>query len=264
VGDLHVTEWGDGEPAAVLVHGSLGWGEESWAAQRPLADGRRLLLPDRHGFGDSPGPDAGDWETDAVSVAALLPTGAHLVGHSYGGVVALLAAARRPEAVRSLCVIEPPALGLVRGKPAVEEVIRRVTAAREEARDPQDYVQRFLHGLGLPARAVPLNERALRAAASSWRERPPWEAEVPLERLARAPFPTLVVRGAWDEAPPDARRVGRAAFHAVCDVLEDALGARGATVAGVAHRVQRAGEPFNRLLVGFWAESRASTTAPRS
>jgi pimeloyl-ACP methyl ester carboxylesterase len=263
VGDLHVTEWGEGEPA-VLVHGSLGWGEESWAAQRPLAEGRRLLLPDRHGFGDSPGPDAGDWEADAASVAALLPAGAHLVGHSYGGVVALLAAARRPGAVRSLCVIEPTALGLVRGQPAVEEVIRRVTAAREEARDPQDYVRRFLRALGLPARTVRLNERALRAAASSWRERPPWEAEIPLESLAGASFPTLVVRGAWDEAPPDARRVGRAAFYAACDALEGGLGARGATVAGVSHGVQRAGGPFNRLLLEFWTESRVPGQTPPS
>lgn len=94
---LHVTTWGDEGDTAVLVHGSLGWGEDTWAAKRPLAEEYRLLLVDRRGFGASPGPDAGDFEVDADAVAELIPDGAHLVGHSYGGVVALLAAARRPD-----------------------------------------------------------------------------------------------------------------------------------------------------------------------
>ena len=42
-------------------------------------------------------------------------------------------------------------------------------------------------------------------------ERPPWEAEIPVERLATAPFPKLVVSGAHN-----------AAFDAVCDALEEA------------------------------------------
>jgi pimeloyl-ACP methyl ester carboxylesterase len=119
---LNVTVWGDGEPA-VFVHGSFGWGEETWREQRPLADSHRLLLVDRRGFGGSPANGRVDFERDAEDVAELLADGAHLVGHSYGGVVSLLAAARKPHAVRSLTVIEPPALGLVRGNPAVEEFI---------------------------------------------------------------------------------------------------------------------------------------------
>src|SRR5438477_2435226 len=43
--DLHVTRLGDGPPA-VFVHGSFGWGEETWSAQRPLADDYELLLVD--------------------------------------------------------------------------------------------------------------------------------------------------------------------------------------------------------------------------
>ena len=106
---LNVTVWGDGEPA-VLVHGSFGWGEETWREQRPLAESYRLLLVDRRGFGGSPAHGRVDFERDAADVAELLEDGAHLVGHSYGGVVSLLAAARNPQAVRSLTVIEPPAL----------------------------------------------------------------------------------------------------------------------------------------------------------
>jgi pimeloyl-ACP methyl ester carboxylesterase len=249
---LHVTTWGEEGETAVLVHGSFGWGESAWAAQRPLADRYRLMLVDRRGFGSSPGPDAGDFEADAGSIAELLPSGAHLVGHSYGGVASLLAAARRPDAVRSLTVIEPPALGLVRGDDAVEEVIARVSAATREADDPQDYARRFFAALGLPVPTEALYGDALRAATSSWRERAPWEAEVDLESLRGALFPKLVVRGAWDVAPPEAQAIGRPAFHAVCDVLVEELGAESATIPGVAHSVQRAGEPLNERLRAFW------------
>jgi pimeloyl-ACP methyl ester carboxylesterase len=249
--DLHVTVWGDGDPA-LLVHGSLGWGEYAWAEQRPLAERYRLLLVDRHGFGASPGSDGGDFERDAEAVASLLPDRAHLVGHSYGGVAALLAAARRPEVVRSLAVLEPPALQLVRGRPEVEEFIGRVASAKADAADAEDYMRRFLMAFGFPPPAERLNEQALRAAESSWHERDPGEAEIPLDELAAASFPKLVVRGAWDLAPPEARRVGRVVFHAICDVLEERLGAEGAEIAGAAHSVQRAGPPFNERLEAFW------------
>ena len=58
----------------------------------------------------------------------------HLVGHSYGGVIALLAAARCLEAIRSLTVTEPPAFGLVRGQPEVEDWLAYVAACPTVAR----------------------------------------------------------------------------------------------------------------------------------
>jgi pimeloyl-ACP methyl ester carboxylesterase len=36
----------------VFVHGSFGWGEEAFHAQRELADEYELLLLDRRGYGD--------------------------------------------------------------------------------------------------------------------------------------------------------------------------------------------------------------------
>jgi pimeloyl-ACP methyl ester carboxylesterase len=248
---LHVTQWGDDGDVAVLVHGSFGWGEFSWSAQRPLADDYRLLLVDRRGFGASPGPDAGDFDVDAEAIAELFPDGAHVVGHSYGGVAALLAAARRPEAVRSLTLTEPPALGLVRGDAAVERFITRVGAAREQAADAKDFTDRFFAAFGLPPPPLTLEGDGLRAATSSWRERDPWEARIDLNALRDAPFPKLVVRGAWDTAPSEAE-AGRSALHAACDALVEGLDAQSATIPGVAHSVPRAGEPFNELLRAFW------------
>src|SRR5205807_3833549 len=124
--------------------------------QRPLAESYRLLLVDRRGFGGSPAHGRVDFERDAADVAELLGDGAHLVGHSYGGVVSLLAAARNPQAVRSLTVIEPPALGLVRGDAIAEQFIDAVQAARGQATDPSDYRVRFLSAFGLSAERAEL------------------------------------------------------------------------------------------------------------
>ena len=233
--DLHVDEWGDGA-RVVLVHGSMAAGRETWHDQRPLADNHQLVVLDRRSYGDSPDGD-GDFERDAGDVAELLDGGAHLVGNSYGGVVALLAAGLRPESVRSLTVVEPPALGLVRGREAVEEFIGRVDAARREASDGADYARRFIMSFGFDEPERRPAGRALRTATASWRERPRWEAAVPLARLE-----------------PTARRIGRAALHPVCDVLAEHARARTLTVPGTSHAAQR-GVVFNDELHAFWEEA---------
>lgn len=94
--DLHIVEWGTGEPV-VMVHGSFGWGEDTFGEQRPLSEQYRLLLVDPRGFGKSPSTKRVDFDSDADDIVDILPHGAHLVGHSYGGVVSLLAAARKPK-----------------------------------------------------------------------------------------------------------------------------------------------------------------------
>ena len=77
----------------VLVHGSVVGGRATWTAQRPLAREFELVVLERPGFPPNPPVDRVDFEADAQLVARLLEPGDHLVGHSYGGVVALLAAA---------------------------------------------------------------------------------------------------------------------------------------------------------------------------
>jgi pimeloyl-ACP methyl ester carboxylesterase len=248
---LNVTTWGTGDPA-VFVHGSFGRGDGTWRTQRPLASSYRLLLVDRRGFGDSPADGRVDFDRDADDVASLIDDEVHLVGHSYGGVVSLLAAARRREAVRSLTVIEPPALGLVRGNPAAEEFIARVEKAIEEATDPSDYQLRFREAFGFNAQREELTGADLQGARSSWHERPPWEAEIPLDQLRG--LRVLVVRGSWEDSPTHAREVGATALHAVCDVLERELEAESATL-GDAHNPQLLGAPFNDRLRAFWESS---------
>jgi pimeloyl-ACP methyl ester carboxylesterase len=230
---FHVRVSGSG-PRLVLVHGSVGNGGLTWGAQRELADRFTLVLLDRPGYPPNPPLEWIDFEVQAAQLAELLEPGDHLVAHSYGGVIALLAADER---VRSLTVNEPPAFGLARGDEAVEEFL----AAMDRApREPRAYLQHFLPLVGVsldvPARLSPSFEAATRAAMV---ERPPHEAEIPLERLRALPFPKLVVSGAHS-----------AALDAVADVLEAELPARRAVLPGAGHNVQRA-PGYNETLAAF-------------
>jgi pimeloyl-ACP methyl ester carboxylesterase len=117
--DLFVHAWGAGT-RVVLVHGSLATGADEWQAQRPLADdGFHLLAPDRRGYGQSPPAEGEDFLRDGDDIADLMGNGAHLVGHSYGGLGVMFAAARRPDATLSLTLLEPGAgVGAVSSSPA--------------------------------------------------------------------------------------------------------------------------------------------------
>jgi hypothetical protein len=42
-----------------------------------------------------------------------------------------------------------------------------------------------------------------------------------------------------------------AAFEALCDILEERLGAERAVLPGAGHSIQRLGESFNELLASF-------------
>jgi pimeloyl-ACP methyl ester carboxylesterase len=106
---------GDG-PALVLVHG-LGGTIENWRALAPpLAARHRVLVPDLPGHGSSGLLDEAD-HVDALAeavlaVAAVEGVGeAVWVGHSLGGVVALRAAALRPDAVRGLVLAAAAGIG---------------------------------------------------------------------------------------------------------------------------------------------------------
>jgi len=228
-------------PRLLFVHGSVLNGEATWNAQRPLAERFELVVPNRRGFPPGPEVERVDFDDEAVWLERFLEPGTHLVGHSYGGVIALLAAARRPELVRSLTVIEPPAFAVARGNPAVDEFVAGGERLwRSGPRDPEAFLRSFLRSVGAPDPPGRLTAALLQGARTLMVERPPWEADIPLDELAAAPFPKLVVSGGHS-----------AAFDAVCDVLEERLGALRAVLPGAGHGPQRLGEPFNELLASF-------------
>jgi len=226
----------------VLVHGSVMGGRGTWAAQRPLAERFELLVLDRPGFPPNPPVERIDFEADAALVAGLLEEGDHLVGHSYGGIVSLLAAASRPDVLRSLTVIEPPCTRVAAGVPEVDAFARAGIELYATARsgEPDEYLRRFLAAVGSefdpPSPLPPELERGARNLAI---ERGPWEADIPLAALAGTPFPKLVVSGAHLDA-----------YDVICDVLERELRAERIVLPGYGHAVQRHPD-FNDRLADF-------------
>jgi pimeloyl-ACP methyl ester carboxylesterase len=226
----------------VFVHGSVMNGRATWATQRPLAERFELLVLDRPGFPPNAPVQRVDFETDAMLVSELLQPGDHVVGHSYGGVISLLAAALRPKVLRSLTVIEPPATSVAAGDPVVDEFAGGGPAlfATAGSTDPETFLRRFLAAVGSTFDPPsPLPADLAQGAQALAVERGPWEAVIPLDVLAAAPFPKLVVSGAHHPA-----------FDAICDVLERELPAERALLPGFGHVAQLHPE-FNDRLTDF-------------
>jgi pimeloyl-ACP methyl ester carboxylesterase len=167
-------------------------------------------------------------------------------------VISLLAAALRPESVGSLTVIEPPATRVAIDDPEVAAFAAGGEALYASAQndDVETFLLRFLSAVGStfepPSPLPPDLEQGARALAV---ERGPWEAEIPLEALAAASFPTLVVSGAHHPA-----------FDAICDALERQLGAERIILPGFGHTAQRHPD-FNAHLTDF-VERASSSSSP--
>ena len=234
---MEVETVGEG-PRLVLVHGS--GGNSGWPAQRALAERYTLVMPTRSGYPPNPPLERIDFEDQAQELLAILEPGDHLLGHSYGGVVSLLAA--RSADLRSLVVSEPPAFGVARGDPTVETLIAELAPLFPTDLPPEEFLRRFVETVGAFGAynaPSPLPAELEASVRATMVERPPWEAELPLAELARAPFPKLVVSGGH-----------HAAFDAVCDALERALGAERAIISGAGHSIPRA-PGFNERLEEF-------------
>jgi pimeloyl-ACP methyl ester carboxylesterase len=239
---LDVTTLGSG-PRVVFVHGSVVGAATTWRHQRALSEHWTICLPDRPGFGNSPPLERGDFEAEAPLIAALLSDGAHLVGHSYGAVIALLAAALRPGAVRSLTVSEPGSLRVAAGNPEVDAMIAGGIEfyARRGELGPADFLRMFRANVNSAHRTPDeLPDELMRGARLLMHERPPWEVELPLEELARLPCAKLVISGGHSPA-----------FDAVCDSLALAIGARRSVISGRGHTIPSTGEAYNSCLHAF-------------
>jgi pimeloyl-ACP methyl ester carboxylesterase len=113
-------ERSDERPTVILAHGS-GASRKEWApVVATLADRYRVLTPDLLGYGRSepsavkarfhPWSDLGT----LIALAGGADAPLHLVGHSYGGALALEATRSLGPRVQSLTLIEPMAFHLLR------------------------------------------------------------------------------------------------------------------------------------------------------
>jgi pimeloyl-ACP methyl ester carboxylesterase len=256
--DLRIDEFGGGVPA-LFVHGSMGWGLDTFPDQRILSDaGYRIRLVDRRGFGASPITDQVDFERDADDLVELLGEPHHLVGQSYGAIVALLAAARRPESVLSLAVIEPGVFRLVPDNDAAQSYIKRLAQVFTDSPSltPVEFWVRFVEAGGVTISGPPtLSEEELSAIRATMRERPFWEADIPTGELAAAPFLKLVCTGGRATATPGAKALAGAAYQTACAALADAIGGRLATFDGSGHNPQlEEPDAFNQALLELWRQ----------
>lgn len=224
---MHVETVG---PRLLLVHGSV-TNSVTWGPVRDLAARYTLVVPDRPGYPPNPSLDRIDPAEQAAELAPLLGEGAHVLGHSYGGVISLLLAADGPDRIRSLAVIEPPCFGVARGHPAVERFVDEASEVWADLPMPAAaFLPRFAALFGaegqVPAHVPPEREQGVRALMA---EVPPWKPEIPLDALGRARFPKLVCSSG-----------SHPAYEAVCDTLEERLEAQRLVLAGGGHAVHRA------------------------
>jgi pimeloyl-ACP methyl ester carboxylesterase len=95
-------------PAALLLHGQPGAAATWRAVADRLRDRARVVAVDRPGYGETGGRARGIDENADVALALLDALGiekAVLVGHSWGGGVALATALRAPERVAGLVLV---------------------------------------------------------------------------------------------------------------------------------------------------------------
>lgn len=108
---LHVTEYGPSDgPAVLAIHGITANGR-SWATVAGRLPGHRVVAPDLRGRGRSgelPGPFG--LQRHADDLAALAGADGHgpriVAGHSMGAFVAVMLAARRPDLVEHLILVD--------------------------------------------------------------------------------------------------------------------------------------------------------------
>ncbi len=101
------------QATVICLHSSGSTGGQWTALRAQLGPDVLVLTPDFHGHGTGPAWHRFDEDivaADAARIACLaggVPGGVHLVGHSYGGAVALHVALYHPGSVASVAVYEP-------------------------------------------------------------------------------------------------------------------------------------------------------------
>ncbi len=213
-GPVHVADYGgppDG-PLLVAVHG-LGGSHLNWAALAPfLTDRFRLVAPDLLGHGRTPAAGrVPDVDGHVTLVEAVLEAGSDapvvLLGNSLGGLVSALVAARAPQRVAGLVLIDP---ALPTGRPglvhprvvanfalcSVPGLGERYLEVRRRRTTPEQHVRRVLAACCVDPRRVPDDVVAAHVALTAEADRATGgaaylESARSLARSLARPGPTL-------------------------------------------------------------------------
>jgi pimeloyl-ACP methyl ester carboxylesterase len=141
---------GTGEPV-LLVHGShIADAFAPLLSDPALTERYRLVSYHRRGFAGSTHPDRplsiAEQAADCRGLMGALGIDrAHVVGHSYGGVIALQLALDAPSMVHSLALLEPALMGV----PSAQQLMEALgpAAARYQAGDKAGAVDTFLRAV---------------------------------------------------------------------------------------------------------------------
>ena len=209
-------------PGVVCVHSNASSSGQWRGLMDLLAPRFRVLAADSYGAGKTPawsgaaGPSLGD------EVALLEPVFQQagdpfaLVGHSYGGAVALVATVKHPKRVRALALYEPTLFALVeRASPSPNDVdgIRNAVVASVkalEAGDAAGAARCFIDFWMAPGSFDRMPERVQAATAESVRSIQAWkdalfDEPTPLEAFAALDVPVLLMVGS--KSPLSSRAV---------------------------------------------------------
>ena len=205
--------------ALVCLHASAGAGRQWSPLAAALGDRYTLHAPDLGGAATRASLD----EDVAIAEAALATAGApaHLVGHSYGGAVALLAAVRNPRAVASLVMYEPVPFWLLRrdaggAGPGSERSARAWREVRSVAdglasefaagragRAARDFVDYWSGSGAWASMGARQQEAVLQRMPGVLANFDCLSAEsVPLAAIAQLPLPAMWIGGAVSREPP--------------------------------------------------------------
>ena len=208
-------ETGAGAPVLAL-HGSASSGG-MWRSLAGYLEGRfRVLTPDLPGYGASGDPAVdGALGPELAAVLALATQAGepvHLVGHSFGGAVALEAARQMPGLVRSLTLIEPTAFHLLDRAHSGDRLLAReidtlaervmADAAWDDAEGAARRLVDYWNGRGAWARTSPrLQEFLLACVPQTIANFAAIRALPPRPDYSRIACPTLAIMGLESPLP---------------------------------------------------------------
>jgi pimeloyl-ACP methyl ester carboxylesterase len=208
-GQLEYEDRGEGEPV-LLIHGGVIAASYVPLMREPALGTYRLIRYHRRGYAGSTKPAPGasfsiaNQAADALALLRHLEIErAHIVGHSYGGVIALQLALDAPGVVHSLTLLEPAMVrfapsGAVFGKETMAPAM-----ARYEAGDPTGALDIFMRD----------------AVAKDWKRALARTIPGSIEQAERDARTTFEIdtqaHGEWDFSEQKARTISQPILHVV-------------------------------------------------
>ncbi|MFO1321573.1 MAG: alpha/beta fold hydrolase [Burkholderiales bacterium] len=211
-------------PAVVCLHANASTSAQWRSLMAALAPAYHVMAPDAYDAGSGP-----HWPSDRhitlldevdllAPLLRTLASPAILVGHSYGGAVALMAALTRPARIRALVLYEPTLFSLVDAQPpapdgadGIRRTVREAGAALDRgdrAAAARTFID-FWMGEGAWAATPPSRQASFTASIVNVRR---WAhalftERTPLAEFRRLDMPVLYMTG--ERSPPDALAVAR-------------------------------------------------------